>query len=512
MGIITARRRGLRVNAEAWRVRNGVTAAWRIREVDWPAEPVASARTYAAGGELAWLDSAVSEDLETPAARYSLLCVEPLARIEQFDGCPAVFSAGERVIDRDASGWRLWRRAARKLPTWPQTAWRLSPGWVGYLGFETAGQLERLPRSHREDLGLPVLRLTLFERAIVLDHQERRAFAVAAVGLREALGLPAGDSADGATWVDRWQHAATAEPQPLAQPRPRLRYEIRQADYERMVTRALGYIAAGDIYQVNIAQRLRLEGIGDPLTAYAALRRTNPAPYAGLLSWPGGAVASVSPELFLRARGDEVVTRPIKGTRPRTRDPVLDDAYRRQLLASEKDAAELAMIVDLHRNDLGRVCAYKSVRVAHARRIETHPTVFHTVADIVGRLAPGRDALDLLAACFPAGSISGVPKIRALQIIDELEPVARGVYTGAIGVLGVDGQMSFNVAIRTVQINRTTATLYVGGGIVADSDPIDEYEETLAKARGIVDALRAPSDESRVGSATLDMANGDHLA
>ena len=512
MRIIPAWRRARRAVAGAWRARDGVTAAWQIREVDWPVDPVASARAYDAGGELAWLDSAVSKDLKTPTARYSLLCVEPLAWIEQFDGRSAVFSAGGRVVDRDASGWCLWRRVARRIPVWPRIPWRLSPGWVGYVGFETARQLERLPQSHREDLGLPLLRLTLHERAIVLDHHEQRAFAVAAVGLREALGLPAGEPADDAAWADRWQHAATAEPQPLAQPHFRLRHEIRQADYEQMVTRALEYIAAGDIYQVNIAQRLRFEGIGDPLAVYAALRRTNPAPYAALLSWPGGAVASVSPELFLRVQGDEVVTRPIKGTRPRTGDPLLDDAYRRQLLASEKDAAELAMIVDLHRNDLGRVCAYRSVRVAHARRVETHPTVFHTVADIVGRLAPGHDALDLLAACFPAGSISGVPKIRALQIIDELEPAARGVYTGAVGVLGVDGQMTFNVAIRTVQINRATATLYVGGGIVADSDPADEYEETLAKARGIVNALHSTSGAARVSSSTFGAANGERLA
>ena len=228
----------------------------------------------------------------------------------------------------------------------------------------------------------------------------------------------------------------------------------------------------------------------DVLATYAAMRRTNPAPYAALLRWCGGAIASVSPELLLHVRGDSVLTGPIKGTRPRSDDAVLDAAYRQELLDSAKDAAELAMIIDLHRNDLGRVCAYGSVRVAQQRRIEAHPTVFHTVAGVVGRLAPGRDALDALAASFPAGSVTGVPKIRAMQIIDELEPVARGAYTGAVGVLGLDGQMTFNVAIRTLQIRPPAATLYVGGGIVADSDPTDEYEETLAKARGILNALQ----------------------
>ncbi len=212
-----------------------------------------------------------------------------------------------------------------------------------------------------------------------------------------------------------------------------------------------------------------------------------------------GAVASFSPELFLQLRGAEVLTRPIKGTRPRTGDAARDERLRRELLASGKEAAELAMIVDLHRNDLGRVCRYGSVQVVRPRRVEAHPSVFHTVADIRGELAAGCDGIDLLAACFPAGSISGVPKIRALEIIGELEPAARGVYTGAIGVLGLDGQMTFNVAIRTVQMCGPQALLYVGGGIVADSDPAAEYEETLAKAAGILrglalDAPGAPTE------------------
>ena len=166
------------------------------------------------------------------------------------------------------------------------------------------------------------------------------------------------------------------------------------------------------------------------------------------------------------------------------------------------------MIVDLHRNDLGRVCAYGSVRVTQPRRVEAHPTVFHTVADVVGRLAPGRDGLDLLAACFPAGSVTGVPKIRALEIIDELEPVARGAYTGAVGVWGLDGQMTFNVAIRTLQIRGPTATLYVGGGIVADSDPADEYDETLAKARGILAGLLPGERRVSADSAPLGATEG----
>lgn len=450
----------------------------------WPDDLIGAAGGFCAGGEIAWLDSA------TDAGRYSLLGTRPRAVLEQIDGEPAKFLIDGVVTDRDASGWRLWRLVGDKLPCLPTLPWNLSPGWVGYIGFEMARQLERLPASRREDLGVPLLRLALFDRGIVLDHVERRAFGVRAPGVD-------GERDADREWLERWNDAAAAkhgQTRVTACCRP----EVERADHERRVARAIEYIRAGDIYQVNLAQRFRLDGIGAPLAVYGAIRRSNPAPYAALLSWKDGAVASVSPELFLRLRAGAVRTRPIKGTRPRTGDPERDAAFRHELVTSAKEAAELTMIVDLHRNDLGRVCAFGSVRVEHPRRVEAHPTVLHTVADITGRLAPGRDGLDLLRACFPAGSISGVPKIRALEIIDELEPVARGVYTGAIGGLGLDGQMTFNVAIRTLQIRGAAATLYVGGGIVADSDPAAEYEETLAKARGILGGVT--NAEARVAS------------
>jgi para-aminobenzoate synthetase component 1 len=459
-----------------------VTAAWDITEVTWPADIVAAVAAFAGGAELAWLDSCAAE----AAPCCSLGCARPRLWIEQFEGQPAVVRGAEAGPSAPADGWRLWRTAWQGLARLPQLPWSIGPGWVGYIGFEMARYLERLPGSRREDLGLPLLRLGLFERGVVLDHAARRAFAVRAVGLDVAgAAVPARDG----DWIARWESAAGARREFAPTGLPRWRPEVERTAYERSVQRALEYIAAGDIYQVNLAQRLRIEGVGDPLAAYARVREVNPAPYAALLRWDAGAVLSHSPELFLRVRGRAVLTSPIKGTRPRVGDEPLDDARQTELLASAKERAELAMIVDLHRNDLGRVCRYGSVRVVQPRRLEAHPTVFHTVADVVGELAPGADALALLAACFPAGSITGVPKIRAMQIIDELEPVARGAYTGAVGVLGLDGQMTFNVAIRTLQVRGSTATLYVGGGIVADSDPAAEYEETRAKGRGIIAGL-----------------------
>jgi para-aminobenzoate synthetase component 1 len=479
---------------------------WHIRETAWPADVMAAVAALAAGSEVAWLDSA---DTGQPGReqQHSMICAAPVMVLEQFERREATLCAGGCVLARDSNGWELWRRASQGLPAMGLFSTGLAPGWVGYIGFEMARLLERLPASHHEELGLPLVRLALFDRAVVLDHTARRAYCVAAPAVRASIDLGPGDFRE---WLERWENAARAAcpkvraGRELSAERSRaaeVRFESSHAAHVRAVQRALQYIGAGDIYQVNLAHRLSLRGL-DPLAAYAAIRASNPAPYAALLSWNDGAIASASPELFLQVRGGgAVLTRPIKGTRPRGACPVEDERHLRELLESEKDAAELAMIIDLHRNDLGHVCAFGSVEVRAERRLETHPSVFHTVADVIGRLAPGRDALDLLQACFPAGSVTGVPKIRAMQIIDELEPAARGAYTGAIGVLGLDGQMTFNVAIRTLQMRGERALLHVGGGIVADSDPQAEYEETLAKARGILNGLLNRSSETTVARA-----------
>lgn len=424
-----------------------------------------------------------------------MLAAEPIAELTQVFGEAARFVVNGKTVDQDANVWVLWRRVSERIGAWPTGPQALGPGWIGYVGFEAAGQLERLPQSHPPDLGLPPVRMGLFDLVLVHDGVKQQTSAIEAVGLAERLhDLGATLSKRQDDWIERW----TAGPNSNAIGKaaielPPVEVEIEHSRwaYDHMVGRALDYIAAGDIYQVNLCQRLRLTGLTQPFERYLNLRTHNPAPYGGFISLPEGCVLSASPELFLEVRGREVLTRPIKGTRPRTGDADQDAVYRQELLASEKDAAELAMIIDLHRNDLGRVCEYGSIVVENARRVEAHARVWHTLADIRGRLAAGRGALDLLAASFPAGSISGVPKIRALEIIDELEPVARGVYTGAIGALGLDGQMTMSVAIRIVQCGPGGAALYVGGGIVADSDPDAEYEETLAKARGVLEGLGA---------------------
>ncbi len=277
--------------------------------------------------------------------------------------------------------------------------------------------------------------------------------------------------------------------------RPRLRSNVGKARYLDLVQRAKAYIAAGDIYQVNLSQRLEGEWQGDPWTLYRRLREVSPVAYAAYLGVPEGAVLSASPERFLRLDGRRIDTRPIKGTRPRGTAAGADAALAAELLASEKERAENVMIVDLLRNDLGRVAEIGSVQVPHLFRLEGYSNVWHLVSTVTGRLRPELDAVDLLRACFPGGSVTGCPKIRSMEIIEELEPVRRAVYCGAIGYLSFSGAMDTSIVIRTLVLSNGRVQLQVGGAVVADSDPEREYAESLAKAQSGLVALNATLEE-----------------
>ena len=257
----------------------------------------------------------------------------------------------------------------------------------------------------------------------------------------------------------------------------------------RAVQRVIDYIYAGDVFQVNLSQRLLAAARDDAVALYRRLRRCNPAPFAGYFDLGEFQIVSASPERFLRVSDREVETRPIKGTRPRTGDPAIDRAAEAELLASEKDRAENVMIVDLLRNDLARVCEARSVRVGQLCGVEAYQHVLHLVSSVHGRLRDGRSPIDLLRAAFPGGSITGAPKIRAMEIIAELEPTARGAYCGSLGYLGFDGSMDLSILIRTITAGRGWWQFPVGGGIVADSIPEQEYEETWHKAEGLLRAL-----------------------
>jgi len=356
-------------------------------------------------------------------------------------------------------------------------------GLIGYFGYDLAPRLERLPRKAARDSRLPDLRFALYDTAVTVDHATGRVALVAADLLGEGPGAVAAR-------VGAWRKALDT---PVARPAPaRLGPAASNFTRERYldaVRTALEYIAAGDIFQVNLSQRFTASGAVDPLDLYVRLKSQSPAPFAAYLAWDDLAVVSASPEWFYQTRGDRIVTRPIKGTRPRGGSPADDARLRAELAASPKDRAELTMIVDLERNDLGKVCRYGTVNVVDPLSVESFAQVHHLVATVEGMLRPGVGPIDVVRATFPGGSITGAPKIRAMQIIDELEPTRRGLYTGAMGYFSLGGTSGFNIAIRTMTVEGDRVSYQVGGGIVADSDPESEYDETLHKGRGLREVL-----------------------
>ena len=361
-------------------------------------------------------------------------------------------------------------------------------GMIGYLGYDLAPLIERLPRRAPSDSRLPDIRLALYDTAVTVDTHTGRAQLWAWDLLGE--GRPAAERRCRG-WrkaLDRACRSPRAASTTVKSIEPPSSAFDRDS-YLATVRRVLEFIAAGDVFQVNLSQRFMARGRRDPLDLYLRLKAQSPAPFAAFLHWKDLAVISASPESFYQTRGDILVTRPIKGTRPRGIDPDDDTRLAAELLGSPKDRAELTMIVDLERNDLGRVCEYGSVVVRDPLSIESFAQVHHLVATVEGRLRPNASPVDVIRALFPGGSITGAPKIRAMEIIDELELNRRSLYTGAIGYLSRGGSSAFNIAIRTILVEGDRTSFQVGGGIVADSDPEAEYEETLAKGRGMLAVL-----------------------
>jgi len=366
-------------------------------------------------------------------------------------------------------------------------------GAVGFFSYDLGRMVEPMPAFTRNDLQVPDIYLAFYSAFLAIDHVDKRAYLV-------GTGLPAeGDEGQrqGRADVARLRERLLAPRPTLADPwleksiaAEDIKTHFTRQTYGESVLRIKEYIAAGDIYQANMTQRLDAPLFMPNYQLYRRLRQVNPAPFAAYLDCGDGlSVLSSSPERFLRVAGHKVEARPIKGTRPRGKTPAEDRAQREELLASEKDRAELVMIVDLERNDLGRVCAIGSVQVPELIVLEEYATVFHLVSTVRGELAQGRDIVDLLRATFPGGSITGAPKIRAMEIIEELEPVRRGIYTGSLGYIGFDGRADLNIVIRTFVRQDDMVYLQVGGGIVADSDPGLEYEETLHKAKALLRSL-----------------------
>jgi para-aminobenzoate synthetase component 1 len=430
-------------------------------------------------------------------ARWTYLTADPIAVLEAPAAGPDPFAVARRLLARlDATA------------VVPADAPPFLGGLVGFLGYDLGHALERLPSIAADDQGLPPLRLALHDWVVAWDRRTGHAWLAA-----RALD---GDARRTARRLDdvharltapvpRSPVASTAGPhQPddlalTADPRGPLRFRssLSRAEYEGRVERVRDHIARGDLYQANLTRRLEAPFDGDPWEPYRHLRTGDPSLFSAYLDIGASAetgrpraLLSASPEPFLSLDASGIVASdPIKGTRPRGRDREQDRALACELLASAKDRAENVMIVDVLRNDLGRVCRPGSVRVPRLCRLERTAAVQHLVSTVTGRLTPGHDAFDLLAAAFPGGSITGAPKIRAMEILEELEPVRRGPYTGALGWVGPDGAMQTSILIRTFVADGRRMTLHVGGGITWGSDPRAEWDETVAKAHGPLGAI-----------------------
>jgi len=350
-----------------------------------------------------------------------------------------------------------------------------SGGAMGYFAYDLGRRLESLPDRAADAERLPEMAVGIYDWAVVVDHD---------LG-RTRLVSHHRDPRTARVWADLIRRFTDPAPARTGRPWRMLgpvRSNMDPDGYRQAFNRIEHYIREGDCYQVNLAQRFSAPAAGDPWQAYRRLRAANPAPFAAYLSGPHWQVLSASPEQFLNVVDRVVTTRPIKGTRPRSSDPARDRALAAELQASAKDRAENVMIVDLLRNDLGRCCETGTVRVPRLFELESFATVHHLVSTVTGRLAPGCSPTDLLRACFPGGSITGAPKLRSMEIIEELEPHRRGVYCGAIGYIGFDGRMDTNIAIRTAVYSDGVIRFWAGGGIVADSCPAREYQETFDKA------------------------------
>jgi para-aminobenzoate synthetase component 1 len=365
-------------------------------------------------------------------------------------------------------------------------------GAVGYLSYDLCHFIEQLPQKAVDDLHLPECYFGFYDAVVAFDNKEHKTYIVAS-------GFPERDEnkrlARAARRITEIRDKLAGPPPQTklfldSSPEPSvLKSNFTRQGYASTVAKARQYIIDGEIIQVNLSQRFEADISIPPWELYRRLRQINPAPFAGYLGFEGVSIVSASPERFIRRSGDIVETRPIKGTRPRGKTEVEDQSLAAELLASTKDRAENTMIVDLERNDLGRICRIGSVAVTELAALETFPTVFHLTSTITGRLKEGVDTIDILKATFPGGSITGAPKIRAMEIIDELEPTRRSVYTGSIGYLGFNGDLDLNIAIRTFIVKEGRAYFQVGGGVVYDSNPEAEYQETLHKGKALFDAL-----------------------
>jgi len=466
-----------------------------IQEIDTPHTPESLVAQLQGEPGVVLLRSAL---FDSPQARYSFVAARPFLTFRSSGSrCELIFPAkpgvGEERHVQFGNPWQVLDglMARYELLDELDLPFPLG-GCFGFWGYDLKNFVEpRLPRRAVNDLELPDCQAGFHDSLVAFDHRLGKTWIIStglgADGSRNELRAQQQHD----FWRERIQHHASEnrERRKNVFRNARVASNLSRGEFIAKVERALRYIHAGDIYQVNLAQRLAAPCPLSGWEFFEQLAAVSPAPFSAYLDCGEFQLASSSPELFLHLSGPHILTRPIKGTRPRSADPNRDAQLTYELQTSPKEMAELVMITDLLRNDLGRVCEYGSVQVPELVRLERFPQVQHLVSTVEGSLRSGVTHFTAFASCFPGGSITGAPKFRAMEIIDELEPIARGPYTGALGYLGFNRESQVSITIRTAICKNGAAYFHAGAGIVADSIPAAEYDETLAKARGFLQAL-----------------------
>ncbi|MEZ0317816.1 MAG: aminodeoxychorismate synthase component I [Methylophilaceae bacterium] len=452
------------------------------QEITYPAD---SATLFAKIAHEPWAIYLDSGQPGSQYGRYDIMAARPFITLS---------TRGEQTAIHDRQGFRvsledpfvLLKQTLKPYSSIKATL-PFEGGAIGYFGYDLARRLESLPTLALDAEDMPQMMIGIYDWALIVDHREKRAWLVS----------HAVDAKTEQSWAALCALFEQVEPEPAGQAEStafaitsRLSSNMDLPTYELAFDKIKRYIVDGDCYQVNLAQRFSAHARGDAWTAYKHLREISPAPFMAYMSFPELQVLSGSPERFLQVKGDHVETRPIKGTRPRSADVTEDAQNATDLKASLKDRAENLMIVDLLRNDISKSCATGSVRADRLFALESFANVHHLVSTVTGKLAIGMTSIDLLKGCFPGGSITGAPKLRSMEIIEELEPHRRGLYCGAIGYIGFDGNMDTNIAIRTAVYSNNEIRFWAGGGIVADSEMQKEYRETWDKASSMLQLMQ----------------------
>jgi para-aminobenzoate synthetase component 1 len=433
------------------------------------------------------------------ADRFSYWAAEPKEVFEFRAGQKNPFEKLQYALDK----YKLEKNCLNGLPKKI-----FCGGWIGYFSYELGRYIERLPETTTDDLKMPLIRLCFYDHLIAYDHIEAN-FWLIALQLPDDIETPNEKLSALERLLNESQNIVVKSPKPADLETidfSQIRCNMDRDHYFKAIEKIKRYIYDGDVYQINFSQRFECDYDAPPIELFHWQNHFNPSPYATYIDAGGFHIVSASPEMFITITDGAISTKPIKGTRPRINETNSETDHAKQINAknfdelvnSEKEQAELNMIIDLERNDVARICKHGTRKVIQPRTIESYPTVFHAVATVAGQLRKEITFCDILKAMFPGGSITGAPKIRSMEIIDETEPTARGVYTGSIGLLGIDGSTCLNIAIRTIIIIGEKAFAQTGGGIVADSDPQAEWAETITKARALLAGINCVNRKAQL--------------